>query len=232
MKKEYIIGAVALTAVVGGYLWYKSRNKVIATSDEPTPSQTAKELPNVTKYEGKNVVGVDDKGNYAGGSVYLVKNGVKVPYGNDKYDAGFGLNWDEYVRKNKDDAIGLSQSELEKIGVLEAYLELADGNGIKGWTGSRKNDVPTPNIDIYINDKKVQTVKPSSDRPELDPYLNSNTGMNFEYIPNNLKSGETYKINAKYAGTKTDIRNSPLTFKMSTKTGFSGDIWKDRQPCC
>jgi hypothetical protein len=300
MKKEYIIGAVALAAVVGGYFWWKSKNKVIATIDEPTL-----DTPKGHPLEGQVIAIGSADGKYNGSAVFFVYEGKKYSMpsslfdeyvknnGYDKmkiisqqkldaipqdgnifspetiigsakvkglYDGkdiylgdvatGLSLNnassvfhikgdkkytWTspDWTVANKSNQMAVTQDVLDMfsdggtykpnaIDFFESALEIADGNVIKGWTGSRKNNVPTPDIDIYINDKKVETVKPSTDRPELDSYLNSNTGMNFEYKPKDLKSGETYKINAKYAGTKKDIRYSPMTFTVAKTTAFSG----------
>jgi hypothetical protein len=107
-QKKVIIGIVILAAAVGGYWWYTKDDKKVVTT---TPTVTNP----LAKYEGKNVYAVDANGAYAGGAVYLVKNGKKMWYGNNSFESGNGLNWDTYVAKNGDDGIGLSQSVIDSI---------------------------------------------------------------------------------------------------------------------
>jgi hypothetical protein len=98
MKKEYIIGAVALTAVVGGYFWWKSRNSS-DTTEEDTPISG---LPPAHPLEGKNIALKGADGNYTGGVIYRVKNGKKMAYGNNQFETGYGINWDKYCVANTD----------------------------------------------------------------------------------------------------------------------------------
>ena len=98
MKKEYIIGAVALAAVVGGYFWWKSKNKTEPTEeDEPVSG-----LPPAHPLEGKNITLKGADGDYGGGGVYRVKNGKKMLYGNNQFESGYGINWDKFCEANKD----------------------------------------------------------------------------------------------------------------------------------
>lgn len=68
MKKEYIIGAVALAAVVGGYLWYKSTKKDVV---DTTPTPKADPL------EGKLISTGNTEGKYASGMVFKYFKGKK-----------------------------------------------------------------------------------------------------------------------------------------------------------
>jgi len=96
MKKEYIIGAVALAAVVGGYFWWKSKSNKAEPTIEPEPQPQAHPL------EGKNIALKGTDGNYGGGAVYRVKNGKKMWYGNNQFESGYGINWDKYCEANTD----------------------------------------------------------------------------------------------------------------------------------
>lgn len=111
MKKEYIYGAVALTAVVGGYFWWKSKQK----NKKPTSTQ-----PTVTKnpLEGKNIAAKGTDGNYGGGAVYHIKNGKKQWYGNNQFESGYGINWDTYCQEHTDcnvTLVLLTQEEIDAI---------------------------------------------------------------------------------------------------------------------
>jgi hypothetical protein len=94
MKKEYIIGAVALAAVVGGYFWWKSKSNKTEPQTEPQAQ--------VHPLEGKNIAAKGADGNYGGGAVYRVKNGKKMWYGNNQFESGYGINWDKYCEANTD----------------------------------------------------------------------------------------------------------------------------------
>ena len=69
----------------------------------------------LAKYEGKNIAGTDANGSYDGGAIYLVKNGKKMPYGNNSFESGNGLNWDTYSAANGSDFILVSKTILDSI---------------------------------------------------------------------------------------------------------------------
>jgi hypothetical protein len=113
MKKEYIIGAVALAAVVGGYFWWKSKSNKAEPQTEPTKPQ-AESNP----LEGKNIALKGADGKYGGGAVYRVKNGKKMWYGNNQFESGYGINWDKYCETNTDcneKLVLVSQAVIDKI---------------------------------------------------------------------------------------------------------------------
>lgn len=109
MKKEYIYGAVALAALVGGYFYWKSRKKTTPTTTPTTPK--------AHPLEGKNIAVKGADGNYGGGAVYRIKNGKKMLYGNDQFASGYGLNWDTYCKNNDCYAtlVLVTQEEIDKI---------------------------------------------------------------------------------------------------------------------
>lgn len=94
MKKEYVIGGIALAvaASIGGFLLWKSKNKK-TTKEDVKPTDPL---------EGKNIALKGSDGNYGGGAIYLIKNGEKLWYGNNQFEAGYGLNWDKYCLENPD----------------------------------------------------------------------------------------------------------------------------------
>lgn len=117
-KKTQVALAVALIALTYvGYWWYTKDDKTTIT---PTTTTNTTTTTTVTDpYEGKNVTaGVD--GVYGGGVIYLIKGGKRSVYGNDSYKVSSGLNWNDYIRKNGDDAIVIPQSVIDKYKDLNA----------------------------------------------------------------------------------------------------------------
>jgi hypothetical protein len=78
MKKEYIIGAVALAAVVGGYLWYKSTKKDVVADTPPAPP--------ADPLEGKLISIGNTEGKYAGAGVFKYFKGKKYVYPSPAFD--------------------------------------------------------------------------------------------------------------------------------------------------
>lgn len=108
MENKYIVGGLILAAVIGIVVYNNSKSK---------KEKVTEESPKSHPLEGKNVAGKDANGNYDGGAVYLIKNGKKLPYGNNSYDTGNGLNWDTYCSENDcyTTLVLLSQEELSQI---------------------------------------------------------------------------------------------------------------------
>lgn len=70
------------------------------------------------KYEGKNIAEGNANGEYAGGLIYLVKDGKKMPYGNNEYPNPNGLNWNSYCETNEEcnsTLLYLTKEELDTI---------------------------------------------------------------------------------------------------------------------
>ena len=134
MKKEYIIGAVALAAVVGGYFWWKSRN---SSTEDTTTSESG--LPLAHPLEGK-VIAVGKDGKYVDGVVFLVFKGKKYSMTSPTFD--------QYVKNNGgyDNMKIITQERLDAIPM--------DGNLFSPETiiGSAKLKGLYQGKDIYIGD--------------------------------------------------------------------------------
>ena len=113
MKKEYIIGAVALAAIVGGYLWYKSTKK-----DDTTTTPT----PPADPLEGKLISTGNTEGKYAGGGVFKYFKGKKYLVPSPAFD--------QFVKSNTDKGVDaytglviLSQAKFDAIPLGGANLD-------------------------------------------------------------------------------------------------------------
>jgi hypothetical protein len=91
-RKHLIIGGLILV-FIGGVLYVRAAN----AKGKTTKSAATSKHP----LEGRNIsLGVN--GGYGGGAVYLIKDGKKLAYGNNQFEAGYGLNWDKYCDENED----------------------------------------------------------------------------------------------------------------------------------
>lgn len=136
MKKEYIIGAVVLlVGGVGGYFWWKSRN---SSTEEDVMGESG--LPPAHPSEGRVVAAGNAEGKYAGGGVFLVKNGKKYLMLSPLFD--------QYVKNNGgyDNMKIITQERLDAIPM--------DGNLFSPETtiGSAKVKGLYDGRDIYLGD--------------------------------------------------------------------------------
>jgi len=136
MKKEYIIGAVALAAVVGGYLWYKSTKK-----DDTTTTPT----PPADPLEGKLISIGNTEGKYAGAGVFKYFKGKKYVYPSPVFD--------QFVKNNTDKGVDgytglviLSQDKLDAIPLGGANLDSPDS-----FYGSAKLIGLYQGKDVYLS---------------------------------------------------------------------------------
>ena len=83
MKKEYIIGAVALAAIVGGYFYWKSTTNKQEPTTDPTTEPQPQPQPQAHPLEGQ-VIAVGKDGKYVGDAVFLVFKGKKSDQSNRK----------------------------------------------------------------------------------------------------------------------------------------------------
>jgi hypothetical protein len=105
-KKKMLIGGIVVAAVVVAYVLHNKSKKAVTPTPQVNP---------LAKYEGKNIGQADESGNYDGGAIWLIKNGKKMPYGNNSFDTGNGLNWDTYAATNGWDVIVVSKSVVDSI---------------------------------------------------------------------------------------------------------------------
>ena len=137
MKKEYIIGAVALAAVVGGYLWYKSTKKdVIADTTPTTPADPL---------EGKLISTGNTEGKYGGGLVYKYFKGKKYVVPSPAFNQFVESN----TKKGAEQYAGLvilSQDKLDAIPLGGANLDSPDS-----FYGSAKLIGLYQGKDVYLS---------------------------------------------------------------------------------
>lgn len=108
MKTKIIYALLAIAAIAAVYYFFFKKDG----TKTPTAANTSTD-----PYEGKNITaGIN--GVYGGGVIYLIKGGKRSVYGNDNYKVSSGLNWNAYVKANKDDAIVVPQS------VIDTYKDL------------------------------------------------------------------------------------------------------------
>jgi hypothetical protein len=105
MKKEYIIGAVALAAVVGGYLWYKSTKKDVVDTTPTTPADPL---------EGKLISIGNTEGKYAGAGVFKYFKGKKYAVPSPAFDQFVFSNRDKGAEQYAGLVI-LSQAKFDAI---------------------------------------------------------------------------------------------------------------------
>jgi hypothetical protein len=207
MKKEYIIGAVALTAVVGGYLWYKSRNKVIATSNEPTPDTTPKGHP----LEGQVIAVGNADGKYAGGAVFVVFKGKKYSMPSPIFD--------QYLKNNGYDKMKIiSQEKLDAIpmdGILFSPETIIGSAKVKGLYQGKDVYLGDVNTGLYISGSVFHIVGDKA---------------YFWTSPDWTKADQSNQM-AVTQGV-IDLFTNAGEWKPKTTTAFTGQVWKDRQPCC
>lgn len=108
-RKHLIIGGLILV-FIGGVLYVRAAN---AKKGKVVPSAAISKHP----LEGKNIaLGIN--GAYGGGAVYLIKDGKKLAYGNNQFEAGYGLNWDKYCDENEDCNVNLMLVTQEVIDAI------------------------------------------------------------------------------------------------------------------
>jgi hypothetical protein len=94
----------------------------------------------------------------------------------------------------------------------QGFHETADCTAITGWAWDSTQPNTPISVDIYSDGMLVMTVAANQFRQDLfnAGVGNGNHGFSFT-VPMSLKDGQSHSISVKFAGTSTDLLNTPKT---------------------
>jgi len=93
-------------------------------------------------------------------------------------------------------------------------LDAADYPDIRGWAWNQTRPEETLSVDIYLDDKKIFTVKADELRGDLEKAGIGDGKKAFrKKITSTLDPSRSYKISAKIAGTDFELKKSPRILK-------------------
>jgi hypothetical protein len=105
--------------------------------------------------------------------------------------------------------------------VYQGYHDVADCQTISGWAWDRNQPNTATSVDIYDGTSLIATVAANQFRQDL---LNAGIGNGihgFSFtVPASLKNGVSHSIRVRFAGTATDLTNSPKTITCGGSTPF------------
>jgi hypothetical protein len=97
---------------------------------------------------------------------------------------------------------------------MEGTLDGVTIEEIAGWAWDSKQPDSAIKVDIYDDKTKLMTVEAKEFREDLLKEKKGNGKHSFTIlIPPSLKDGKEHLVRAKFAGTDTELSNSPLKFK-------------------
>ncbi|QJW89184.1 hypothetical protein HNV11_07155 [Spirosoma taeanense] len=114
----------------------------------------------------------------------------------------------------KPDTLVQKPEPAAPAGQYVGFLDFADCNGIGGWILDRSNTRQSQRIDIYINGRKVTTIRADQMRQDVADAFGVHGFSRFGYsweIPASYKQNTPLTISVKPAGTATDLSLSPRT---------------------
>ncbi|QHV93594.1 hypothetical protein [Spirosoma endbachense] len=94
------------------------------------------------------------------------------------------------------------------------FLEFANCDVIGGWAINLNAPKQSVNLDIYINDVKVTTIKADQNRTDVSKSFNVSGFELYGYrwnLPDQYKNNSPLKIAAKVAGSSFELTQSPLS---------------------
>ncbi|QIP14303.1 hypothetical protein G8759_17610 [Spirosoma aureum] len=94
------------------------------------------------------------------------------------------------------------------------FLEFANCDVIGGWAINLNSPKQSVNLDIYINDVKVTTIKADQNRTDVSKSFNVSGFELYGYrwnLPDQYKNNSPLKIAAKVAGSSFELTQSPLS---------------------
>ena len=94
---------------------------------------------------------------------------------------------------------------------LKGYLDYASQNGISGWTQDSSQPSVSLNVDLYDGTTRFAAIPANLPRADITP-------GNHKFLlalPTALADGKSHVVHAYYAGTATELPNSPQTVFVS-----------------
>ncbi|HSS20410.1 MAG TPA: LamG-like jellyroll fold domain-containing protein [Pyrinomonadaceae bacterium] len=93
----------------------------------------------------------------------------------------------------------------------EGYHDAADCTQISGWAADHNHLNVSISVDIYDGSTKLITIPANLSRPDVGAYLGDNGLHGFSYsVPSSLRDGRLHSIKVQFAGTTTNLGNTPL----------------------
>ncbi len=95
---------------------------------------------------------------------------------------------------------------------FEGYHDIADCSRIAGWAWDSSRPNTPISVDLYSDDARVATVLADVLRPDVRDAGKGDGIHGFDVItPASLKDGQPHSITVKFAGTATDLSQTPKT---------------------
>jgi hypothetical protein len=107
--------------------------------------------------------------------------------------------------------------------VYQGNHDVADCQMIAGWAWDRNQPNAAINVDIYDGTALIATVSANQFRQDLVNAGMGNGIHGFGFTtPASLKNGQSHSIRVRFAGTTTDLSNSPKTISCGSATPIYG----------
>jgi hypothetical protein len=119
------------------------------------------------------------------------------------------------VAAERNDRLVFFKLELEGAdSKLEGHLDIVGGEEIAGWAWDPKKPDTPVKVDVYDGDTLLATVVADQFREDLLKEKIGNGKHGFSIAtPAKLKDGKGHTIRVLISGTKTELNDSPKTFK-------------------
>lgn len=92
----------------------------------------------------------------------------------------------------------------------EGFHDAANCTGLVGWAWDASRPDEPIKVDVYDGDRLLTTLTADEFRQDLLNSKKGNGRHNFSYpLPAQLKDGKPHSIRVRFAGTNTDLGNTP-----------------------
>src|SRR2546430_11411188 len=102
----------------------------------------------------------------------------------------------------------LNSKETSAAAAYQGYFDSADCSTIYGWAWDSTQPNSPISVDVYDGSSYLTTLQANQFRSDLPG--NKNHAFNYT-TPDSLKNGSGHTIHIKFAGTSTELTNSPRT---------------------